>query len=136
MFLLFLFRIGDVFFYFRTYCIDWVISSFIPRHTSENSQKSFTYSQNNSFFFYSFYHIFTTRGDMFTVRRFIERFYPDRMVRGKVFLIELNTINNYFFHDNKIVCISFFISSTSWRNISVFVRSSVQGEYIFLYGER
>lgn len=136
MFLLFLLHIFGIFFYFTLYFIDWVISSFIPRHTSENSQKSFTYSKNNSLFFYSLYHIFTTRRDMFTVRRFIEWFHPDRMVRGKIFLIELNTINNYFFHDNKIVCISFFISSTSWRNISVFVRSSVQGEYIFLYGER
>lgn len=67
--------------------LNWIISSFWPRHTAKNSQSSFCDSNNTSFFLNCFYHIFTTRGNMTTIGRTMKAFCPKRMVWRENFLI-------------------------------------------------
>lgn len=89
----YLFSVNSIFFF-----LYWIISSLIPRHTSENSSDSFQGSDYRSLFFYRFYHIFATRRDMFTIGRFTECFRPNTMIRGEILLVESYEENNKSFH--------------------------------------
>ena len=103
--------------------IYWIISPTWPRITTENSPYSFQNSENNPFFFDSFYRIITTWRNMFTIRGTIEWTCPEWMIRRKVSLVSLQDGENdilkkwmymrYYFHmrDGKIR------DSSSWRKI-------------------
>lgn len=87
-------KLGECKLFFFLYRI---ISSFVPWHTSQDSPYSFYEPKKYSFFFYSFYHIFTTAWKMLTVGRII--FCPETMVRREYFLVESNQRDKKFLYN-------------------------------------
>ena len=100
-----LLRMWKIFFFYG------IISSFWPRIAPHNSPSSFSNSHKHSLFFDSLFHIVTATGNMFTVRRFLHRLCPKRVVRREEALVEGEEGENEGFHGGKrIVCLFSIVS--------------------------
>lgn len=73
--------------------LHWIVPSPVPRIASENPSGSLKNPDNHSPFLHRLDHIIAARRSMLAVRRSIHCPSPDRLVGGKILLIETNESN-------------------------------------------